>query len=299
MLEISQLQTVMAVSESKSFSKAAERLHVTQSAISQSIKNLEKKLGVEIFRRTGKKVYLTAEGEKVYALAKEFTRKIDETLADIKHDKDMVAGKVRVGTLTGVGKSWLAPELIKMAVKFPELSLSVKIGFVEDIIKEFESGDLDIVILPENYLPEEGESVFLSEEKATLVFPNNSDFKIDSSISREELERYPTILFEEDDYLYKKWFLEHFGTLPQLVNTRFVVNVHGNILQAVAEGLGTAVVPVHVFERSSFKDKIVSLGSEFEVPNFNFYIVYHREAIALKRIAVVVDYLKQFKNPLC
>ncbi len=299
MLEVSQLQTVLAVTHCGSFSKAAEKLHVTQSAISQSVKNLEKKLGVEVFRRTGKRTLLTVEGEKIYRLAKGFMKRMDETLSEIKHDKDVVAGKVRVGTLTGVGKSWLAPELMKMAQQYEDLSLIVKIGFVEDIVKEFERGELDVVILPENYMPEEGEKVFLSEEKATLVFPKNGNFNITKDTSAEELEQYPTILFEEDDYLYTKWFQEHFQRRPAKVNTKYVVNVHGNILHAVAEGLGTAVVPLHVFERSSYKDKVVSLGSDFEVSNFNFYLVYHKEAMALKRVSAVVEYLKKFDNPLC
>lgn len=299
MLEISQLQTVLAVTHCGSFSKAAEKLHVTQSAISQSVKNLEKKLGVEVFRRTGKKILLTGEGEKVYKLAKEFMKKMEDTLSDIKHDKDVVAGKVRVGTLTGVGKSWLAPEIMKLSQIHDNLTLIVKIGFVEDIIKEFERGELDVVILPENYLPEEGEKVFLSEEKATLVFPKNGKFPIDKNISCEELEKYPTILFEEDDYLYTKWFQEHFNKRPTKINTKYVVNVHGNILQAVAEGLGTAVVPVHVLDRSSYKDRVISLGEDFEIPNFNFYLVYHKEALALKRVEAVVEFLKSFDNPLC
>lgn len=72
MIETSQLQTLVAVTKAKSFSKAAEDLHVTQSAISQSIKNLERKIDVKLFKRSGKKVVLTQEGEKLYGLAQNF-----------------------------------------------------------------------------------------------------------------------------------------------------------------------------------------------------------------------------------
>ena len=78
MIETSQLQTLVAVTKAKSFSKAAEDLHVTQSAISQSIKNLEKKLEVKLFKRSGKKVVLTTEGEKLYTLANGFIAKLGE-----------------------------------------------------------------------------------------------------------------------------------------------------------------------------------------------------------------------------
>ncbi len=109
MIETSQLQTLVAVARAKSFSKAAEDLNVTQSAISQSIKNLENKIEVKLFKRSGKKVVLTPEGEKLFSLAAAFLTNLDDTLEEIQHDKDEMSGKVRIGTLIGVGKSWLAP----------------------------------------------------------------------------------------------------------------------------------------------------------------------------------------------
>ena len=298
MLEISQLQTILAVSKTGSFSRAAENLHVTQSAISQSVKNIELKLGVQVFKRTGKKVLLTPEGEKLYLLAKDFMKRMEDTLDDITHEKEQIAGKVRIGTLIGVGKSWLSPELMTMSENYSELSIIVKLGFYEDIVKEFEEGRLDIVILPENALPEHGEKVFFSEEKAALIFPKSDKFKIDKNISLEELTKYPTILFEQDDHLYSKWCLEHFGKKPEKINIRYAVNAHGSILQAVSKGLGVAVIPLHVLERSFFKDKVEVLEGVSEVQNFNFFLVYHKDEHTPERIKMVVNHLNSFDNPL-
>ena len=119
MLEISQLQTLVTVAKLQSFSKAADELHVTQSAISQSIKNLEKKVGVKIFKRSGKNVVLTPEGEKLYRLGASFLNQLDDTLEEICLDRDSMTGKVRIGTLTGIGKSWLAPIMLKKKKKYP------------------------------------------------------------------------------------------------------------------------------------------------------------------------------------
>ena len=92
-IETSQLQTLVAVSRAGSFSKAAEQLGVTQSAISQSIKNLEKKIDIKLFKRSGKTVVLTPEGEKLYSLATGFLDQMDETLEDIKESKDQMKEK--------------------------------------------------------------------------------------------------------------------------------------------------------------------------------------------------------------
>ena len=128
MIETSQLQTLVAVTKARSFSRAAEDLGVTQSAISQSIKNLESKLDIKIFKRSGKNVVLTPEGERLYAFGANFLSKMIETLDDLQGDKDQMRGKVRIGTLTGIGKSWLAHEIVDYARENPDLRLTVRMG---------------------------------------------------------------------------------------------------------------------------------------------------------------------------
>ena len=89
-IETSQLHTIRAVTSAGSFSKAAEELGVTQSAISQSIKNIENKLGVQLFRRSGKQVFLTPEGEKLNDLAKVYFKQLENTLEEIQIGKDQM-----------------------------------------------------------------------------------------------------------------------------------------------------------------------------------------------------------------
>ncbi|EQC46446.1 LysR substrate-binding domain protein [Bacteriovorax sp. BSW11_IV] len=298
MIETSQLQTLVAVARAKSFSKAAEDLNVTQSAISQSIKNLENKIEVKLFKRSGKKVVLTPEGEKLFSLAAGFLTNLDDTLEEIQHDKDSMSGKVRIGTLIGVGKSWLAPEFLELSKNNPDLTVSVHLGFQEDLVREFENYRLDFLILPEDALPSVGEKVFLSEEKISLVFPKQHNFNIHEEMTIEELSELPTILFQEEDHLFLKWCRERYGKVPKKTIARFIVNSHGNMLQAVEQGLGVAVVPNHVLKRSYYRDRIGTLGGTFEVSNGKFYIVYHKDALELKRITETLKRLTSENNPL-
>lgn len=297
MLETSQLQTLVAVARAQSFSKAAEDLNVTQSAISQSVKNLETKIGVKAFKRTGKKVVLTQEGEKLYELATTFLNEMDETLNQIQDNKDEMKGKIRIGTLTGVGKSWLAQELLNFAVSEPELSIHISLGFQEDLIRGFEENQIDFLVLPEGALPKSGEKLLLSEEAVTLVFPKGNPFNITEETTLEELTKMPTVLFEQGDRLYTNWCMAKFGKKPKKVNARFSVNSHGNMLQAVKSGLGVAVVPNHVLKRWYYKDDIDTLGKVFEVSNDRFYIVYHKEATELVRIRKTIETLTKDANP--
>lgn len=291
MIEISQLQTLIAVEKAGSFSRAAENLQVTQSAISQSIKNLENKLGVNLFRRSGKKVVLTPEGEKLYYLALEFLGQLENTIEEIKSDKSAVTGKVRIGTVTGIGKSWLAHELLDFSNEFPELTPIVQLGFQEDLIRDFEHYKLDLLVLPENDLPNWGEKILLSEEKSTLVFPNECNFDLDENVTLKQLSELPTILFEENDHLYYNWCRERFNKIPKKINVRYIVNSHGNMLQAVSKGMGIAVIPTHVLRRSYYRDRVSNFGSDFEVSNGKFYLVYYKESENLMRIKITLDRL--------
>jgi len=297
MIETSQLQTLVAVTKAKSFSKAAEDLGVTQSAISQSIKNLESKLEIKIFKRSGKNVVLTPEGERLYQFGSQFLMGLQDTLDELQSDKDQMKGKVRIGTLTGIGKSWLAHEIVDYAKENPDLRLTVRLGHQEDLLAGFENNLLDILILPEEELPTGGEREFFVEEKSTLVFPkNNKDFALKNNLSLNQLEEMPTILFEKDDHLFFRWCRTKFNSIPKKLNVRLMVNSHGHILQAVHEGLGVAVVPNHVLNRSYFKDKVSTLGGEFEVPSGKLFIVYQKESENLARIKNTIERLLSHRN---
>jgi len=296
MVETSQLQTLVAVAKAQSFSRAAEELGVTQSAISQSIKNLELRVGVKLFKRSGKQVALTSEGDKLYSFAQDFLGQLDETLSDIHIDKNSMSGKVRVGTLTGVGKSWLSPKLMEFSQEHPSLTVSVSLGFQDDLIKEFENYRLDILILPEEGLPNAGEKILLDEEIMTLVYPK--EFALKKNIGIEELSELPAIFFGNEDHLFQKWCWEYFGEKPKKLNPRYIINSHGNMLQAVLMGLGIAVIPKHVLNRWYYKDKVLTLGKKADVSNGKFYLVYHKGSEELLRIRKTLELLTSFQSAL-
>jgi len=289
MIETSQLQTLVAVAKARSFSKAAEELGVTQSAISQSIKNLESKLNIKIFNRSGKFVVLTTEGERLFHLGQQFISQMEETLDHLREDRDEMRGKVRIGTLTGIGKTWLAREIVNYAKENPELQLQVRMGHQQDLVTDFELNQLDILVMPEYDLPSIGEREFFLEEVSTLVIPIEMKKElIDKKITLSSFEEIPTILFEQHDHLFMKWCRSKFNNTPKKLNVRLTVNSHGHMLQAVHHGLGVAVVPSHVLNRSYFKDKVLTLGKEFEVPSGKLFIVYHKESENLTRIKTTI-----------
>ena len=297
MIETSQLQTLVEVSKAKSFSKAAENLGVTQSAISQSIKNLESKLDIKIFKRSGKNVVLTPAGERLFLFGSHFIAEMKETLDDLQNDRDEMRGKVRIGTLTGIGKSWLAHEIVDYAKENPDLRLSIRMGHQEELLSDFENNLLDILVIPEDELPAHGEREFFLEEKSTFVFPkDHKDFNLKNDLTLAALEVLPTVLFDQDDHLFFRWCRSKFKATPKKMNVCFTVNSHGHMLQAVYEGLGVAVVPNHVLNRSYFKDKVSTLGGGFDIPSGKLFILYQKESENLMRIKNTIDRLLSHRD---
>ncbi len=297
-IETSQLQTLVAVAETRSFSRAGERLHVTQSAISQSVKNLEIKTKVKLFHRNGKQILLTQEGERLYVLARDFLDRLKATVDDIQYDNTSMNGRIRIGTLNGIGRSWVAPEVVKIMREFHGLTVELILGFNDDLLQEFNNYRLDLLILAEESMPLTGKKVALDQECSTLIFPDSKEFDIKPDITLDEFSSYPTILFEGNDHLYQKWCYQKFGKIPTDINIRYIVNSHGNMLNAVSEGMGVAVIPTHVLRRSHLKDRLKTLGKSSEVPSYNFYLAYHHESEEILRVKTVIDRLVTCNNPL-
>lgn len=293
MLESSSLQVLIAVEKSETLSKAAEHLNITQSAVSQSIKALEVKVGFKVITRQGKKVVLTPEARKLAKLGKQYFKRFDDVISEIRDEKNKIIGDIHLGTLIGIGKSWIASRMTEFSSHFPDLAVKCTLDFPEKLIKGFENHDISCLVLPEHLVPASAERKELHDEHSTLVFPDSDQFKIDEEISLKNITDYPIIFFQDNDPLFYQWCREKFGSVPRNVQPRLVVNSFGHMLQAVHEGVGIAVIPLHVFKRSYFKDKVKTLGKGFDILNDRFCFAYHADAKESVKVQTLYDFLKK------
>ena len=108
-MELRHLRTIAAVARHGSFTKAAEELYLAQSAISQQIRRLEEELGVEVFRRSSRRVELTAEGEVILGYAHRVLREVDGLHGELQELTGLVRGEVRIGGMYPTGPYWNPP----------------------------------------------------------------------------------------------------------------------------------------------------------------------------------------------
>lgn len=297
MIESSQLNVLMAVDKAATLSEAAEALNITQSAVSQNLKSLEQRVGFDVVTRKGKKVALTPNGKKLAKLGRNYFKKLDDAITEIHQEKNKVTGSISIGTMFGIGKSWIANRVIEFASHFPELSIEIKMDFPEELLKSFESHELDCLVLPEKLIPAHCEHQVLHTENSTLVFPDSDKFNITTKTTLKEIAEMPLIFFEQRDPLFYQWCRAKYGTVPRNIKPHLVVNAFGQMLQAVHEGQGIAVVPTHVFRRSYFKKKVKTLGKEFDIQSSIFHFIYQNENKENLKINTLYDFLeKEVKN---
>lgn len=289
MIETSMLQVLIALSHNENISKAAQELNVTQSAVSQALKNLEGKVGFPVVTRQGKSVTLTDNGLRLAKVAKLYIKKVEETIEQIHLENHEIKGKIHVGSLYGLGKTWLSSRMLDFLATYPELEVRLSMDFPETVINKFEQHEIDCLIVPDYMVPAFAEKLDLHSEYSTLVFSDK--YPITAKTDLKELLSLPIIFYENNDPNFYRWCREKFGSVPRNLKPRLVVNSFGQMLQAVNEGLGIAVVPTHVLRRSHIKDRLKTVGKDFEVFNNKVSFAFHADEAQSYKIKELYKFL--------
>jgi DNA-binding transcriptional LysR family regulator len=144
MLEFDLLRAFVAVAECGGFHRAAERLHLTQSTVSQQIKRLEIEAGRPLFRRTTRAVALTDDGEMLLGDARRLLQL--EEAARRRLTAPRLSGVVRLGAVEEVAGDSLPPALSRFARLHPNIRLEVTVGVSAELIEQIDAGGLDVVL---------------------------------------------------------------------------------------------------------------------------------------------------------
>jgi DNA-binding transcriptional LysR family regulator len=142
-LELELLRSFVAVADCGGFHRAAERLNLTQSTISQQVKRLELEIKRPLFRRTTRSVALTDDGEMLLADARRLLQL--EEAARHRLVAPRLSGTVRLGVVEEVAGGSLPSALRRFAMLHPGVKLEVQIGVSAELIEQFNKGRLDVV----------------------------------------------------------------------------------------------------------------------------------------------------------
>ncbi|MBB2917569.1 transcriptional regulator of methionine biosynthesis (LysR family) [Cupriavidus taiwanensis] len=146
MIEVRHLRSLVAIAESGKLATAAERVHVSQSALSHQIKAIESHYGLPLFDRTRQGLRFTPAGERLLALAREVLAAVSAADRDIERLKGDTRGELRVVLECHTCFDWLMPVMDEFRRRWPEVEVDLVAGFHADPIALLRNGRADMVI---------------------------------------------------------------------------------------------------------------------------------------------------------
>ena len=146
-MELRQLQYFVTVAETKSFTRAAERCFVVQSALSHQIARLERELGARLFDRTSRRVRLTAAGEAFLPDAQQCLDAAERGAAEVAAAVGEVRGKLTVGAIATVAAVDVPAVLSAFHQRYPQVRVGLRVGTSESLVGRVKEGSIDVAFL--------------------------------------------------------------------------------------------------------------------------------------------------------
>ncbi|MCD9589618.1 LysR family transcriptional regulator [Streptomyces samsunensis] len=146
-MELQQMRYVVAVAETNSFTRAAERCLVVQSALSHQIARLEKELGARLFERTSRRVWLTPAGEAFLPAARQCLDAAERAAAEVAAAVGEVRGRLAVGLIPTVTAVDIPGALRDFRERYPHVRIRLRVGASDDLVEQVKEGAIDVAFL--------------------------------------------------------------------------------------------------------------------------------------------------------
>lgn len=229
------------VADSATFAEAAEKLHLTQPALSSAIKKMEEQLGGQLFSRTTRRVTLTPEGQTLLPNARRLLLDWDDTFEEMQNLFAVQQGRLTLAAMPSFAESALPKILQQYHQQYPNIRLRILDVVMETVIEAVLNGRAEIGF---SFEPEQGESLEfhpIFSDSFVAVMSSDHILAKHTDITWETLLAYPFIAMNRGSSV-RKWTEEvaaQHGTLKIIAET----GQYGSVGQLIAQGLGVSVVP--------------------------------------------------------
>ncbi len=286
-MDIAELNAFIAVAETRSFSAAAERLFITQPAVSKRIAALEDELAVGLFDRIGRQVALTEAGEALLPRARRIVQEIDDSKRALADLRGQVAGRLQLGTSHHIGLHRLPPVLREYTAAWPEVELDIEFMDSEDACQAVQQGrrELGIVTLPSRPLPELDYRRLWPDPLAVFVAHDHPLARCEPLTPRE-LGRHPAILPAHGTYTRER--IET-ALAPHHVDLQIsmATNYLETIKMMVSVGLGWSILPVSMGSEDVTVRELAGVPMQRELG-----VVWHRRRTRSNAARAMLDCLE-------
>jgi len=240
-LEVRHLSLVSEIASTGSVTRAAERLHLTQSALSHQLRDIESRLGIQLFLRLGKRMVLTPPGERVLGAAKRVLDEIGRAEEDLKLMSQNGKGVLRLCTQCNTGYHWLPPLLQAFHRKYPGVDVQIMVNATDRPIEALLEGQIDLAVVTSEVDDKRLQSMPLFEDELVAVVAPTHPFAKRASIEPIDFAEEHLIIYtadRHDSYTFTR-ILAPAAVEPARVSQ---VPLTEAILELVKAGLGVSVM---------------------------------------------------------
>jgi len=282
------------VASTLSFSEASKQLFISQSAVSQSIKTLERKLDQTLFIRSTKHVQLTPEGEillRHIEPAMHFIRRGEAQLLDAAS----TGGQIRIGASDTICRYFLVPYLKQFHQDFPTAHIKVINQTSIKCVELLETGQVDLIVTnyPNAYLSNVSSIHKIKEFKDVFVAGNAFTQLKDQVLTYEQLSKYPILMLDKksttSEFLHRLFQQHHLDLVPEIELTS-----NDLLIDLARIGLGIAFVPDYCISEQI--EDLFIVKTEEDLPTRELVIAYNEQIPLTKASEEFLNYFISQKH---
>lgn len=287
-----QLQYLTAVADLLSFSRAAERLNVTQPTLSVQIADVEARLGVTVFERSRARVIVTPRGAGVIERARRVLAASDDLISFARAGADPQTAVLRLGVVPSVGAYLLSVAMPEIRAAFPHLRLQLREDGSQGLLQQLSQGAHEALVLPFRPSRDEFHHEVLLREEFQLVLPAGHPLSALPRVPAEALSGLDVLTMSPGEQVF-----EEIAGLCLRAGARLARNFEGTSLdtlrQMVATGMGVALLPALYIRSEVLREKlVVSRPLEGPAPSRDIVMLWRRRQEGEARLTALAGVMR-------
>jgi DNA-binding transcriptional LysR family regulator len=282
-MTLHQLRVFLAVARQRSYSRAAETMHLSQPAVSAQVRELERHMGVTFFERFGRAIRLTEAGETLHDYAERVLGLVDEARLVMQEFEGLRRGRVALASVSTAGAYVLPPLLGTFHRQHPGIGISLEVANRATCQERLLRSEVDLVVMgrPPEQIPHEAQP-FLADE-LVMVAARSHPLACEKAIAAERLAGEPFVFRERGSgtRMNAEEFLRQRGVA---VSPGLELGDNSAVKEAVAAGLGIALLSRHAIRMELALGRLTVLDVQ-GLPSRRQWYVVHREKQRLSHAA--------------
>jgi len=265
--DFNRLRVFFHVHQSRSVSAAAQALHVTQSAVSQSLAKLEDELGAQLFVRRHRAIVPTAAAEALFTVVESFMTALHGGIEQIQRSRDALVGTLQIGAPVEFGAQRLPAAMAEFSRAHPGVSFTLRLGHPSELVPLLEEGRLDLGFVDLFDAPRPAatrmaglEVIEVMDEALVLVAaPAHEREHLEGSRSFARLSAVRFVDYHPGAPAVRGWFRHHFERVPPRIDLALAVESVQAVIRAVEHGMGLGLVPAHTVDQAIAAGRLVTI----------------------------------------